>query len=355
MLVEQKKPRPNKAPMMLALLALAFGVAGVGYHFATKPRTLPPGQAQFPGQTTTDAERISEEERFWELLYKQKPRYQQVERTCFVENTKFKVTTGDAKQDNAFGGVLTDLMKVALDPPEKRPGRPSILVQNYDQLLSTCPTCGATYFDIDFMNINGGRPAGAAEKLRSDWNLRELCPRLDAVDKQKWTYDQQAFARYNSHLSIGYGRNYYITGAAWYALAAARFRQYIDAGAYANPQEASLVAMTLGELYRLLGRPEDAKTYFDKALTIGGLDTDAKDILTKLEALVDNGDYTLQLAPLAKMKRPPLGWYAEQILPNVNAELDYQRKTWGKLNDPDVIEQMICDTIDQVPLPPLEP
>jgi hypothetical protein len=287
------------------------------------------------------------------------------------------VTTGDAKQDNAFGGVLTDLMKVALDPPEKRPGRPSILVQNYDQLLSTCPTCGATYFDIDFVNINGGRPAGAAEKLRADWNLRELCPKLDAVDKTKWTYDQQAFARYltqktagfpdgelgydalsgayNSHLSIGYGRNYYITGAAWYALAAARFRQYIDAGAYANPQEASLVAMTLGELYRLLGRPADAKTYFDKALTIGGLDTDAKDILTKLEALVDNGDYTLQLAPLKNMKRPPLGWYAEQILPNVNAELDYQRETWGKLNDPDVIEQLICDSIDQVPLPPLEP
>jgi hypothetical protein len=377
MLVEKRKPRPNKAPLVLALLALAFGVAGVGYHFASKPRLVPPDEAQFAGETTADAARIAEEERFWDLLYKQKPVYEQVERTCPVEGTQFTVTTGSAQHDNAFGGVLTDLMKVALDPPEKRPGRPSILVQNYDQLLSTCPTCGATYFDIDFVNLQGGRPANGAQKLQAQWNLRELCPQLDALDKQDWTYDQRAFARYltqkvagfpdselgydalsgayNSNLSIGYGRNYFVTSAAWYALAAARFRQYIDAGSYASQQEASLVAMTLGEMYRLLGRKIDAKTYFDKALTIGGLDTDAKDVLTKLEELTDNGDFTLQLAPLKQMKKPPLGWYAEQILPNVNAELDYQRPAWSKLNDPDVIEQKICESINQVPLPPLAP
>jgi hypothetical protein len=361
--MRETKQRRSLLALVLALLALLFGLAGVAYHFMGKPKPVPPDKAEFPGETTTDAERIAEEERFWDRLDKQKPQYNQGHRACFVEGTQVPVATGDPSHDNAFGGVLTDLMKVALTPPAKRPGRPGILLQNYDQLLSTCPTCGATYFEIDMVDITGGRPPGAAEKLQKSWNLRELCPELDKLEKKDWTYDEKAYARYLtqktagfpdselgytalsgaycSNLSIGYGRDYRITGAAWYALAAAQFRATIDGGTAENPQAGSLIAMTLGEMYRLLGRQSDAKTYYAKARELGALDQKTTDILSDLEALNDKGDFALQLAPLKGMKEPPIGWYANQLLPNVNAELEYQRPFWSKLDDVAEIEKHI--------------
>ena len=370
MLIVSRKRQRSKLPLVLALLALLISGGLVAWHYLGQEKPAKTGK-HFPGETDKDQARIDEEEQFWALLYKQKPEYHQIERRCFVEGTSVKVTTGDAKQDNAFGGVLTDLMKLALNPPPQRPGRPTIDKQNYDLLLSTCPTCGATYFDIDFTNLTGGRPSGGIARLKKSWNLVELCPKLAAIDQSKWTYDQKAYARYLtqktagfpdselgydalsgaycSNLSIGYGREYRITGAAWYALAAARFRKYIDAGSYANVQEASLVAMTLGEMYRLLGRQADAKTYFAKALALGGLDQNTTDILGQLEGYNKTGDYTLQLAPIKNMKQPPLGWYVYQLLPNVNAELDYQRPQWSKLDDPELIEQAINNAIDIAP------
>ena len=367
--MRESKRRPFPLALILALLALVFGAAGVAYHYMSGPKAVPHDEAEFPGETTADAARIAEEERFWDLLEKQKPVFGQIQHACFVEDTKFNVTTADPQHDNAFGGVLTDLMKVALTPPPERPGRPTILLQNYDQLLSTCPTCGATYFDIDFANLNGGRPPGGVDKLKQNWNLRELCPQLDKLEKKDWTFDEKAYARYLtqkiagfpddelgytalsgaycSNLSIGYGRDYKITGTAWYALAAAHFRKYVDAGAYPNKQAASLVSMTLGEMYRLLGRQADAGTYYSKSRTLGGLDQKTLDILNELESLNNKGDFTLQLAPLKGMKEPPIGWYANQLLPNVNAELGYQRPFWSRLDDPATIEGWIRKSIEK--------
>jgi hypothetical protein len=297
----------------------------------------------------------AEEVAFWEQIEARQPVFNEVERECLVDGTSFTLRTGDRKQDNAFGGVATDLMKIALAPPPKRPAAPRIDRQNFDQLLGTCPQCGATYFDIDLINIKSGRPPGAAGKLKS-FDLGQAAPELAAKPQADWTYDERALARYltqvaagfpheelgytalsgayNGNLSIGIGRKYSITPAAFYALAAAHFTQALHDKSYDNAQGGSLIAMTRGELYRLLGRREDAAASFKQATALGGLDERTAKIMAGLEKLNAEDDFTLQRQPLEGELRPPLGWYIDTILPNANAELQVARKQWGQLDDP---------------------
>src|SRR4051812_19749822 len=101
---------------MLAVLLALSGSGWVLWHQKQDHKPVP--DAKFPGETSRQKATYEEEQRFWDLLDKKRPVYRQIDRTCYVDHTKFKVTIGDLKQDNAFGGVLTDLMKLALNPPK---------------------------------------------------------------------------------------------------------------------------------------------------------------------------------------------------------------------------------------------
>jgi len=358
-----RRPSPSRRIAVATLLVL-LSLGAVGYVKYQRDKgleayKLATKQLETPDQKSADD--------FDKALEARQPKFNTIQRQCYVEDHTFNVTTGDSKQDNAFGGVATDLMKIALSPPQQKPGAPSIDRQNFDLLLSTCPVCGATYFDIDFFNIGLGKFPKAKDNLKQHFNLAQLCPELDATKSKDWTYDERGLVRYltqqtagypdyelgytalsgaySSNLSVGIGRDYHIPAAAFYALAAAQFKHHIASGKFDNHAEAGLVAMTMGEMYRLLGRHTDAKSAFASARQIGtaphgskdGIDPGTRDILTYLEKLNAAGDSSLHRAPLANAKTPPLGWYIDTILPGINAELDVQRSKWAKLDDPDAI------------------
>ncbi|MDQ3022893.1 MAG: hypothetical protein M3R04_00705 [bacterium] len=338
------------AAFFAALVAAIVVFAVRSYQTQEELRPKPPRIEQLePG---------SEEEAFWKQIYKRRPVFTEVERSCYVDATKFKMRTGDRKQDNAFGGVATDMMKIALSPPDKRPAAPRIDRQNFDLLLGTCPTCGATYMDLDIININTGRPPGAPAKLKQ-FKLAEMLPELAAEPQANWTFDERSLAHYitqrhagfpalelgysalsgaySGNLSIRLGRKYKLTPAAFYALAAAEFSAALESKDYDNAQAGSLIAMTRGEMYRLLGRRDAASVSFELARELGGLDEKTETILAHLEGLNGKEDFTLQRQPLEGELRPPLGWYIDTLLAGANAELDVQRGKWGALDDPQAI------------------
>jgi hypothetical protein len=308
---------------------------------------------------------VVDDPEFLAQLEERKPVFGSTPRPCFVCGTEFKVRAGDARRSNSLGGVATDVMSLALSPPLEEGGPPNINRQSFDALLSTCPTCGATYFEIDYTNLNGSILPGGTNNLKSGFNLMELAAPLAQKPQNEWTYDEQSLVRYltqrtagfpsyelgytavsgaySSNLSAFLGRDHNIPGAAFYALAAAHFKQYLDAGQYDNELGAALIAMELGELYRLLGRHTDATAAFAKARELNKLDPQTLKILAHLEQLNGAGDKALHRAPLEEVEAPPIGWVVDLTLPAINAELDAERERWAAVDDPQQITAQMLE------------
>lgn len=328
----------------LALVAiLVFVIA----RPTTEQQAEPAEPATPAGQAALSAEE------FAQLLMQRQPSYSTMQLACPVEGTLLDVPNQD--MDNRLGGVATDLMKIALGPPEGGIGRPSLEAQDWEMLLVTCPDCGATYHGIDLYNFSRGDAYSLA-----DWDLATLAPPLAARPTEDWTVEERVLARvltqraagvetielgfsvlqgaYAANFNTWYGRKVNIPSPAFYALAAAFFSEGLAVNSEAMaPGTLAITEMTLGEMYRLLGRLDDAGHCFVDARARGGLDQYTVQVLDQLESLSLDGDTSLNRAEVAELAPLSTGWYVDEILPAINGHIAAHRDGWSDLNDPDEI------------------
>lgn len=319
-----------------------------------------------------DATELSASEQFWAAIEEHQPVYTSINYECLVDGTEIPVP--NKQSDNRLGGVATDLMKIALGPPKSGLGRPDFELQEFEQLLCTCPACGATYMQIDLINMRSGMVPGALDAIKK-WDLAEALPGLAGKPVESWTYDEKSLVRYLtmkqagfpnyelgfyalsgaycSNFAVWYGRDYTVPSPAFYALAAAEMSRDLEAGIPERSNERAPTALALGEAYRLLDRPEDAKHWFSEAEQLfraaheGGAikDEDLEHYLqvtAAMQEMIAEGNSSLNVVNIPGMPPPPLGsWYLEEMLPNINGHIIQHRGDWSGLKDPSkIIEQI---------------
>lgn len=314
----------------------------------------PPGQPAEPGQQPVSAQeqaRLSAEE-FAELLLQRQPRYSTFQSACPIDGTVLEVPKQD--DDNRLGGVATDLMKIALGPPEGGIGRPDFEAQDWEMLLVTNPNNGATYHGIDLYNI-----ASSTRYEIADWDLAAWMPALAARPVDDWTVEERVLARvltqraagvenvelgfstlqgaYAANFNTWYGRKVSIPSPAFYALAAAYFRSALANDETLTAATRSVTQMTLGEMYRLLGRLEEAAQALAAAREAGGLDQYTLQVLAQLESLVAAGDSSLIRAEVAELAPLSTGWYLDEMLPAMNGHITAHRGEWNGLYTPEEV------------------
>ena len=318
------------------------------------------GQATIEQQQELSAETSAIEEKFWGEIEKNQPTYSSVIYQCPVDGTEIAVPS--RQKTNGVGGIASDLMKLAIAVPETVVGPPKLDVQEWQLGLATCPTCAATYLEVDLLNIrNKALFPGADVKLKT-FRLSELSPALAAIDPARWTDDQQNFAHYltlkqagypdselgfaalqcayATNFAVYYGDEYSVPSPAYYSLAAAHMKDSVAQGPGVNERAYAAVAMTCGELYRLLARPDDARAMFDKAAAVYK-DAPAESpqklydepALNALRALLDSGSSGLEHMNVDQRPQPPIGWYVQMMLPNINAHIAERRGYWLKFDD----------------------
>ncbi len=183
-----------------------------------------------------------------------------------------------------------------------------------------------------------------------------------------WTSDVKSFVRYKtqqqagfphnelgfaalsgaycSNFSSWYGKDFTVPSPAFYALAAANIKSDLEQDLPANLSGRSISAMLLGELYRLLGRSDDAAHWFDQARNLGGLDPDLLVVLEFSESNLANGDYSLKRVPDQEGGQvPPIRWQIDLMLPNISGHIAEHREDWAGLDDIDEIEEKIISVI----------
>jgi hypothetical protein len=377
---------------------------------------------------------------FATLLKLHEPQFMQLERDCPVDNTKFKLPSQDAVHDNSFGGIATDMMKLALAPPKQEGGPPELDCQQFDYLLGSCPTCGASFIELDLINMRSGLPPQAMSNLNRNWDLARAAPQLKALPLSEWTFEERALARYLtartgwegadnlevelgfaalqgaycSNMSLYLGRDYRITAAAFYALAAAHFRHALDNNTNVpenlrmGAQAQAMTAIEIGETNRLLGRREESQAGFDQARQIAVADIKALEsqiplveaeieaqrarlpapgspeaqsghtlqreiakkeqklknlrgwisaqqqnleVIAVLEGYLHAGDYKLHRYTPEGVPAPPIGWYIDMLLPAINGELEVQRSNWSSLRLPEQIVEQMLQQIGPAPAP----
>lgn len=301
---------------------------------------------------------------FWEGVAQRAPQYNPQPETCPVDNTRFDVP--HKVRDNRYGGVASDLMKISLAPPVEQYGQPDLSKQEWEQMPATCPSCGATFMEIDLINLQSGMVPDANKALKS-WNLTDACPPLVDVPQDKWTSDERLFvhyltlkkagfpgtelgyaaltAAYGTNFAIWYGEDYSVPSPAYYALAAALMRKDVEAGLPASDAERAAVEFDLGELYRLLGRADDSAKWFGEARDSGKLEPSRVEVLKQLEDSLNAGDFALQRVKIANFKAPPVGWYLDTMLPAINGHITQYRADWNTMDDPAEIEKAIVARI----------
>ncbi len=321
-------------------------------------------QSQQPGTQGQQAP-LTPQEQFWVSVEEHKPVYSPVTSNCPIDDTPVELK--HVESDNRLGGVATDLMKVALGPPPTGVGRPDFELQEFEQLLGTCPECGATFMQIDLINIRSLLGQKAIDALK-DWDLADAAPALADKPFDTWTYDEKSLARYLtlkqagfphyelgfyalsgaycSNFAVWYGREYTIPSPAFYALAAAEFASDLEHGRPERISERAPVALSLAELYRLLDRPDEANKWFETAIELfqeasdtGGMQPESIEhylkVTSAMHALVGQRDLALQVVNIPGMPPPPLGnWYLEEMLPNINGHIIEHRPDWAGLTDP---------------------
>ncbi|GEM_PF-2436901 len=341
----QNSPQWWPVAFLFGFLAVLAIVVFVIARPAPEQQATPAEPATPAGQAALSAEE------FAQLLAERQPSYSTMQLACPVEGTMLEVPNQD--MDNRLGGVATDLMKIALGPPEEGIGRPSFEAQDWEMLLVTCPDCGATYHGIDLFNFGRGDAYSLA-----DWDLSALAPALAARSVEDWTVEERVLARvltqraagvesvelgfsalqgaYAANFNTWYGRKVNVPSPAFYALAAAFFRDSLDESHTAMaPGTKAITEMTLGEMYRLLGRREDAAQVFADARESGGLDQYTLQVLEQLEGLATAGDSGLSRAEVSALAPLSTGWYIDEMLPAINGHISAHRDGWSDLNDPD--------------------
>ncbi|MCH7471402.1 hypothetical protein IIA79_00420 [bacterium] len=330
---------------------------------------------------------------FWARVEKYQPKYITLTRNCLVDGVEFEIQLKESREsDNRFGGVATDLMKIALAPPREGIGPPRLDLQEWENILGSCPACGATYTDADLSYIRRGAVPSALSNLRS-WDLEAIAPTLAARPVEDWTPDERILVRYltrrhagfetvelgfaalsgayASNLAIALGKKHTIPAPAFYALAAAEFASALDEQDSLNSEAAALTAQILGEMYRLLGRAADAQgafdvshEYFEEARLeleekFASADLDGRSsatwerklksldltmgILGQLEASLAAGEYHLQRARVKEIEVPEeVGWYLDGMLPSINGELVFHRDGWNGEDDAEAIVSRIA-------------
>jgi len=301
---------------------------------------------------------------FWDGLAQRAPEYKPLPYDCPVDGTQFDVPR--KVRDNRYGGVASDLMKISLAPPEQEYGLPDLSRQEWELMPATCPTCGATFMEIDLINLQSAMVSGGLQAVRS-WNLGKACPPLKNVPHVKWTSDERLFvhyltlkqagfpgtelgyaaltAAYGSNFSIWYGQDYSVPSVAYYALAAALMRKDLEAGLPASDAERAAVMFDLGELYRLLGRADDSARWFAQAKDSGHLEQSRLEVLKQLEDSLAAGDFALQRVKIEGLTAPPVGWYLDTMLPAINGHITEHRAEWNTMDDPAAIERAIGEHI----------
>lgn len=318
-----------------------------------------------PASETEDAPILTDATTsFWDGLAQRAPEYTIRPSECPVDGTA--LTVPSRVRDNRYGGVASDFMKITLAPPPDEFSQPDLTMQEWEKMPVSCPTCGATFMEIDLLNLSSQMVPGGLAALK-EWDLAEAAPPLADVPPEQWTRDEQLFVRYLTHkqagfpgtelgyaalpaayasnFSVWYGKDYAVPSAAYYALAAARMRADLDAGLPEREGERALIMFDLGELYRLLGRPQDSADWFGRALDTGQLDEGRLSALEQLKAALDAGDYSLERVRIEGLDAPPVGWYLDTMLPAINGHITEHRADWNTLDDPAAIEQAIFERI----------
>lgn len=352
---------------LFALLAVLFCFI----FFIALPRSDSGASGQ-PARSAADSQSAEGEEAelsaaeqaqlFAEAIEQRQPRYSYSKWECPVDGAELEVPQqAERNANNRFGGVATDLMAISLGPPEEGFGRPSLEKQDWEMLLVTCPECRATFHGIDLWQIQNGNYA------IEGWNLTELIPQLAQRPVDDWTVEERILVRvltqraagvedvelgfsaiqgaYAANFGTWYGKEVHIPSAAFYALTAAYFKSAMESAGLTD-EARSVTAQTVGEVYRLLGRAEDASAAFEAAREFPGVDPYRMEVLNQLEELLASGDYSLQIAQITEMTVPPGGWYLSEMLPAINSHIAYHREAWAGMNDS---TQVIMEIVEQIP------
>jgi hypothetical protein len=335
---------------------------------ATAPKSKSEVRKEIEDQQDVAEATSQLEKTFWEAMEANQPNYASVNYDCPVDGTQISVPS--RKMNNGVGGIASDLMKIAIAPPEKGVGPPKLDVQEWQLALATCPTCGATFMEIDMVNFRNKALFPGAEVKLKQFRLSEASPALAAIEYNRWTADQHNYAHYltlkqagfpeselgfaalqcayGTNFAVYYGDEYSVPSPAYYALAAAHMSKSVSEGPGQNPRAYAAVAMTCGELYRLLARPDDARAMFDKAAAVykdAAAESPEKKFdepaLNALRALLDSGSTGLEQINVQKLDEPPIGWYLLMMLPNINAHISQHRGYWSKFDDAEEIRTEI--------------
>jgi predicted nucleic acid-binding Zn ribbon protein len=391
--MEEAPAKPRRVPVLLAV-ALVLGALGLGWYLYDSRTTGADNVAAPVGAPPQLAEDDPALEQFAAAVAKQQPVFTPYERICPVDQVKFLVPS--QSKDNWHGGVATDLMKIALAPSGKAGERFDLGQQQYDLLLESCPECGATYVELDFVNLTSGMIPSAGSNLANNWDLAQLAPQLDSARARGWTFDEQSLAHYltlrtagwpagelgyaalsgaySSNLSAGLGRRYTLPGAGFYALAVSEMQRAIAVGEVGGGSAAvAATTLELGELQRLLGRRAEAEATLAQAKELltaemesaeaaaaagsdPGIVEAAKNraerqrndlkVLEQLLGYLDSGDFSLHRVVMEGEKMPPGGWAIDRLLPAINAQLAEDRGKWSGLYDTDEIVAELLNTIE---------
>jgi hypothetical protein len=379
-----RQPRQNPFPAVIFVFAITTFIVVMAYRMSQ------------PHGGGVKAAAPSKSKDFWASLEERKPVFDLEKYPCPVCLTELNVPFKTRDHSNLFGGVGTDMMGVALRPNPAGSGPPDVDCQDYDHLLVGCPECGAFYGGMDVVNFNGGNPFNSLVNLRANWTAKSVPPELVGRPFDELTYDERGLIRYlttktacegdssydlqlgfvaldaafGANVSVYIGRDYKIPSTAFYALTEAHFRAALDKDPdfyETNGRAAMTLIINVAECNRLLGRAEASKAAFIEARSRaeaevskrekaaaeakeGGkpqaiYDSDflLKEAKTRLsavdqiEAYLKKGDFDLHRYKVKGEKKPPIGWYIEQMLPGINGEIQATRAQWAGLSDPDEI------------------
>ena len=357
----------GRAKRVYALVGLLLAALSIGFYTLGQRPAIEGDVKASQTQPTSVGGGTSAETEFWKTIHKTQPVYKTAEARCLVDGTSFDLPSNPPGSGNRAGGTATDLMPIAIRPDEDSSIKPNFDLQEFEQKMGTCNTCGATYMDIDMFNISSSRIENGVANLQA-WDLSSSLPSLDPGEHESWTSDVQSFVRYKVQVQAGfppnelgftalagayctnfstwYGKDYTVPSPAFYALASAQIRLDLEQDLPAGIAERSLSAMLLGELYRLLGRRADASKWFELARNLGGLDKQLLVVLGASERFLEQGDFSLKRVPdLEGKEPPPIGWQIDNMLPNISGHITQHRKDWAGLDDPAEIEAKIISVI----------
>ena len=353
--------------LVVAAGAIAFALLASNPS-ATEPTGQPPAvniQAgedeaqQEQGEYTPGMPPTAEE--FWARLREREPYLEYLDYECPCDGTVLEAPA--IMQNNVFGGVTTDFMGLQLKAPAETLGRPDLSLQLFNDMQVTCPNDLATFEYMDLSNIANGLVPKAEFKLRG-WKLADDAPDLAAIPPEEWTSPERHLAHYFTLVRAGFpdyeigwrtlsgahaanfalwhGDEYGVPSPVFYALAALHMRRELEnPDSQINGQERVITAIMAGELYRLLGRPDDALACCDIAEQ-QQLESRQQQAIALLRQRANAEDYVLQRDTIIGMEEPPVGWYIEMLLPAVNGHISEHRGNWNEYDDPAEVARQAC-------------